>query len=226
MYKFILFFVKLLLLIGFILNTSCSTVTFKNYEKKDINSYSNLISKNGLSIAVENIENQEDCIDYFGIDLIKNNILPVYIVAYNGSKSSNFLFLKEKIKMFSGIDFNTDSSPGKRQLDSSQNSGNAIGGTGAMIGTFSVIMPVAALAAAPVLLLAGGKQIADTTNIKHNFIKNEIYNKTIPPNASNDGFIYLKIPDGFDINQIHNYTLSIDINNSDDNKIVNFNFKM
>lgn len=219
-------FSKILFFLIVIINSSCSTVSFKNYEYKNIDNYNNLLYKNGLAIAIDPIKKSDDCIDYFGIDLIKNNILPVYIIAHNKSERNDFLILKEKITMKNVPYGNIESNPGKNQADSGQSSGVALAGTGGVIGTFSVIMPVAALAAAPVLMVAGGKQITDANNIKHNFVKNEFYNRTILPGQSNNGFLYLKLPDEFDMNKLNNYVLSIISSDSEKNINESFEFKL
>ncbi len=209
------------------ISSSCATVTLKKQEVKPVESYKYSSSKDALTVAVQPMSRSEDCIEYFGSDLIANKILPIFIVVENKNPSLNFTIFKEKITMqSSSATDNLISDKDQNYLKSSQNTGEALSGTGAVISSGAVFMPIGALAAAPFLLVAGAKQMTDSATIKYNFTDNEFRTKTITPGKNSYGFVYLKIPETINLKNSDFYILSIIAKDIENDKQLNFEFKI
>jgi len=170
---------SLLLTICFV-SYGCTTMKIPDYPKTDVASFGNALTKNDLCIAVRAITNKEDLERYFGADLSKLKILPVYVVADNKSVSTSFLLSKDHILL------QHKKTGDNVQKGAAPATGHSTGGeVAAVIGTATLSLP---------LLFVGLKAISDATVVKQNLAAKALQTRTVSPGKSVDGFVYFTLP--------------------------------
>lgn len=167
--------------------SGCATMQIPDYASLPVQSYSNRITKDGLSIAVRPINDKKEMKKYFGINLASAKILAIFIKAENTNQNTSYLLAKDKIKVGQGATMLDD----EIAYDSK---GDGI----ATIGFIALgIIPIAALPA----IFTGLKMASNSSAVQHNFAVKELRTRTISPGKSVEGFIYFQIPDTLDESQ-------------------------
>ncbi len=164
-----------------VLLSACATRDFLPVYDRE--SYSMQGKKAGLVMAVEPLM-QKDLIDkYFGIDLINEGVFPIYVKVANNTQKSIYYIDEQAIKL--------DLSSRARSDDRNIIDNTAPMSAGAATATF-LFTPIGLL---PVVLMAGGKALADASVINYTFNQNKLHANSIAPGESIGGFIYFKLPD-------------------------------
>ena len=138
----------------------------------------------GIRVSIDPLTDKEESKTYFGIDLISEGILPVYIqVANNASKLSLF------------VDQNTFSlqTGSENSLHNESEKIKSDKGPGSSAGT--AILLLSPMGLLPVMMLSGGKMLSDATVINYGFNLQKLHPSTVSPNTSISGFIYFQLPE-------------------------------
>lgn len=174
------------------LGTGCSTIVLLPYKGKPVASYSNTVTRNGLSVAVHPITDTAELKRVFGANLLAWRVLPVFVVAENTNPSSSFLISKDLVSLRSKI------TAADLQEGQSKSAGN-----GKMVASGKMVavagLGLAGLVTLPLslpLLCAGDKIVSDTSVIADNMVSQELQVSTVSPGKSVDGFVYFTLPSG------------------------------
>ena len=124
-------------------------------------------AKNGLTVTVDLVRDEERLKRHFGADLSKKGILPVYITVVNNSDSS-YLFLNQKIEQ------------GNAPLDGRENTADDHVATLILTGPLFAAFKDA----------AGDKERA----VRHNILKKRLRSDMLSPGEERSGFLYFKAP--------------------------------
>lgn len=190
------------------LSFGCTTLELSEYKAEQIEQYSNLQTKNELSIAIHPIVDEAESKKYFGVSLLDSNILALFVVAENKGTSSSFVISKEDFVL------------GRRnilsdKLSRDQRVGPEGGGTAVAV-TGAVLI-------SPLLMFVGAKMISDATVIKHNMTVKELTRKTISPGGRAEGFVYFELPKG-SVASAESFSLSVDSMRLQDRSLTHFEF--
>jgi hypothetical protein len=128
-------------------------------------------TKDGVAVGLQPIENREDQEKYFGTDLGRRGVVPIFVIIENQSTSDVFILQRSEIRYGT---FSSGSSEGVMTL-------HASGGT--------------ALVASAFLPFAGSFLIDRYKHQYHEIVeklvRNELQTRTVPAGASIHGFLYL-----------------------------------
>lgn len=158
----------------------CETVKFTDYHQDAINNLNKQKIKDGLSIAILALTDNDKVISYFGTDLLSSGILPVLIVAENNNESSSFIIHKERIT-FSNISAKDNQDIDK---DTEYSAGQEVATVGAAAGIMPVVLP---------LFFIGASMVNNSNEIMHNMMDKEIRTETLSPREKISGFVYFPI---------------------------------
>ena len=150
---------------------SCSTVTFSQFPQPPINLYNKSNTLEGISTVAQPLLNDLESKEYFGVPLLENNILAVYISIINNS-DRNLLLSYETINI-DGFYLERDQINQQNAMDS----GGGLAVAGAVIGAVPLIM-------------LGEKQVRDSILIDHNFKSKMLRSTTIDSGETVSGFCY------------------------------------
>jgi hypothetical protein len=123
-------------------------------------------AKNGLTVTVDLIRDEERLKRHFGADLSKKGILPVYIKVVNDSDSA-YLFLNQKIKQ------------GNAPVDERRNAG----------GDYEAALILTGPLFAAFKDAEGSKERA----IRHNVLAKRLKMNMLSPGEQRSGFLYFKV---------------------------------
>jgi hypothetical protein len=152
----------------------CAT-KFPPYEPREFESYPRKQESNGLRVAIDPMQDPAEVKRYFGIDLIKTRILPVFVVAENRSEASSFILDPDVFQLGE----RTSSSvhhPDRRAIDN----------------TWAAVVGVVAFTPAG---LAWNLQMGRSSVVNYNFETKRLRRTTLSPGETTHGFIYFGIPD-------------------------------
>ena len=219
----------------FVLVTSCSSTRLTKVIILPIEQYKYYKEMNGLRIAIDPYFDPDRIKKTFGVNLLDDNILPIFILTENHNTDTSFYIKKDAIC----LSFLTVTELEKlkaenitlEQLESAiynltypyiMNFRNYLRGQyGGNINLYPLIANTGEL----ILAIWGvGMTIKELSNmqkteiIEHNIVKQTLMEKTINPGGSNSGFVYVKIKD---INE-HNYLFFIQATDFKSNKDINF----
>lgn len=182
--------------------TSCATMKIPDYPKTPVDTYNNMMIKDGLHLSAQAMTDKADLKKYFGTDLFAHNIVPIHLIAENKSQSSSFVIAKDRMSFKHRSKMDSLTTGG--QVD-----GKSSGGEAAIIGG-SVSLIVAPVLA-PVLIFSGFKAVSNSEVVKHNFAVKELQARTISPGKSIDGFVYFSFPE--DYGSLKNWQLLVQVIN-------------
>jgi len=193
----------------------CTAIKFSDYPVKPLNQYYLSQTKDNLFIGIEPFYDKKKIEEYFGVDLLSHNILPVFIVVENHNPASSFVLLKEQ--------FNTSKVDTKKYIDSStsQSVNSAYSGT---IKAGNVLVTAGVVLVPPLLLGIGQKMQANGSAIKYNLITKELQSESIPFTKSQQGFVYFQFKNNEDINTYS--ILNLKALNLKSNEIITYTFNM
>lgn len=186
----------------------CTTMNLPEYKAEQIEQYSNLQTKNELSIAIRPIIDKAESEKYFGVSLLDANILALFIIAENRSTSSSFVISKEDFALGEHGVFSDELA--RDQRVGAEGSGKAVAVTGALL-------------ISPLLMFVGAKMVSDATVIKQNMTTKELTRRTISPGGRVEGFVYFDLPQG-SIASATSLSLSVDVMKLQDRSLTHFEF--
>ena len=131
--------------------------------------------------------------DLFGMDLLSKGIFPVLIVARNNSIDSNFYLRKE----MAGLKIANSQSQQEMSDASSLKQKSSM--VGPVVGGVSLIGPILAI---PVVFTIIGTCENDRQAINRNLIDKELQAKTLSPGQSQYGFLYFRLTEDNNIEDI------------------------
>lgn len=216
-----LYLIKILFFIPFLFSIifSCASSRLSTLQLQSIRSYSNYQEQDGLIIAVDPYTNETRVKDFFDINLLKYNRLPVLIIIENHNKDNSFFIRPENgIRMYNNPEI-INYFKNKEELINQK------------FGDFTAVFPIYSppptepkLAGLYViwayyLIVADLLQIAKREGVSYNLTKNTLMEKTLLPGTANHGFIYCNIE-----NITGDYILVIDATNIKTNKTKSFYF--
>ncbi len=178
------------------------------YQAEQIEQYSNLQTKNELSVAIRPIVDKAESDKYFGVDLLEANILALFVVAENVGTSSSFVISKEDFALGGRGIFGDELARDERV--GAEGSGKAVAITGAVL-------------ISPLFMFAGAKMISDATIIKHNMTTKELARRTISPGGRVEGFVYFELPQG-SVASAEPLSLLVEVMRLQDGSLTHFEF--
>lgn len=153
---------------------ACSTMQLKEYPESSIDIFQKAKSIEDVSATAQPILEQDISEDYFGVDLLEQGILAVYLSVKNDNLNTSFIVPAESIYL---ADVKSENStaydPGKEDM--------AIAKPFATVGSLLVSFP---------LLWVAAQQSSDAYTIRENFGVKEFRTKTIDPGQRASGFSY------------------------------------
>src|SRR5580765_6228781 len=159
----------------------CASVT--KVQTQTAASYEHHSEKDGLTIGVHPLTQEQEVKQTFNVNLLNKGLLPVLVVAENHNPSSSFLIAKENVYVFNEELARTNSAPTKSVGAGMAGSGTAIGIVGA------VGVGAGSLAATP-LLFTGLAMAANATVIQHNLADKQFCSRTLNPGEKAQGFVF------------------------------------
>ncbi len=166
--------------IGVFCIAGCSTLPVADVTEGGTELHTQVASKDGLSIGVAPLKEKDLLIKYFGVDLRKQSILPIYITIDNQSGAS-FLFLKNQASI--ALKGHQDTRE-HEQLDIPIEERKPTEGDYAAAAFFG------GLAGALTLDLEGDSGRA----IRHNILAKRLNTDTLSPSEHRSGFLYFHVP--------------------------------
>jgi hypothetical protein len=160
----------------------CATKELPTYEMQTTNA-SQSKEKEELSVSIEPITTSDESKTYFGTDLLKEDILAIFVETENKSTNGSRLIVPE--------DFSLGPRRSGEELIEEVDKIDGAGGEVALAGaaTFAVI-PIAGL---PVMM-AGFKMLSDASVVRHNFVDKALRTQTLSPGEKTEGFVYFQLP--------------------------------
>lgn len=142
--------------------------------------------RDDLAIAAFPLADPVDQKLYFGMDLNKAGVLPVWLSVSNRSAAGRFLVDIDDIRL----------TYGQAPVQAAERSHSTVDDTG---GTVALNAATVGMAAGPIglavslpILLASGNEIARQDDIKRNLMVRQFYSRTLGPGQSATGFVYCK----------------------------------
>ena len=179
---------------------------------------SNSQERNRLTVAVEPWYEANRIKEHFGTNLLRSNVLPVFLKIQNDNPSGSYILLKDDCYL-------TDKE-GASEIDKLRNEGKSPEtgskqmSAGFLLTAGSVILPALGAVGIP-LVLEGGRQSANASIIIHNLKLNELQTATIRPGSSHQGFLYFQLPQE---DRPQNIVINLQFQDLSNNNRVNFTF--
>ena len=184
----ILFF-PLLFLVFF----SCSTMKLEKYEIYQNTNYIESSNAQGLFLFAKPMMNKADLKKYFGVDLLKNNILPVYISVWNKNPNISYIIYEESFRILQATSKDKTFQPESEDEKLGEFSEVAL---------YPVyIIPELIVPLAPIASFSS-QQYSDAEIIKDNFEEKKFRTTTLEPYEKKSGFVYFNLKDIKNYNKI------------------------
>ena len=194
--------IMLSFLFAFVIFNSCASIQLKEYQPPADEKFKNIDPENQIYFLSEAITDQNEVLDIFGVDLIQQNIIPVYISLKNRGESS-VLFNKETIEI-----------KGSTNKETGLTSEIDVGNRGEKLYKANVMMGVSLLLA-PIT----NKELADQEIREHNYKTRELGSATLNKNDQVSGFIYLQ---NIAVGSTSKVSLCFELHNLIDNKKIKY----
>lgn len=153
---------KLAVLLGLAALSSCATPPA--YPPKQAAECEYTATKEGVTIGVHPVFDQQELSQYFKTDLVDRGILPVLIVAQNDSRNATYALIRTNCWLAGSFGFGS-----KEDLSTRRTEGALIGG------------------------IPGGLIMADATNKRTGMADKELNDQTVSPGETARGFVYMKM---------------------------------
>ena len=160
---------------------SCSTMKLEEYLSPKGIEYEESSQVPGLFLIAKPMMSTTDLEQHFGVNLVKNNILAIYITAWNRNPNKSYIIYEETIKILQ--DQSDDKSFHPEAGDES------MGKMATALASPAIFFPELFF---PLLVFApiGVQQHSDAQIIKDNFETNKFRSTTLEPGEREDGFVY------------------------------------
>lgn len=173
--KTICLFCALLILSG------CASAKYAAYDNHNSSTGTLLKNEAGLELFVDPVLEADRQAAFFGYNLVRSGVLPVFVRVTNITSDQSFLLKK------SGMTLNF---AGAREGFTSVND-NVTRDSGA--GAVSVL---GAVALSTPLMVAGPLMEASDQQKSQNLVDKQYYDNTVSPSAHAEGFVYFQLPKG------------------------------
>ncbi len=174
------------------LTLGCST-HIPPYVPRSLDQYEHRALGHGLAVAIEPQTKPTEVKKYFGVDLLATNVLPVFVLIENRSSDTSFAIVPEGISMRDGASV-SDSQEFDDQFGLSPATENAGKAAGVVTGVGTLVfLPAAVVGMGAVLVLASKKSRSE--EVKHNMVTKAFRARTLSPNETASGFVYVTIPE-------------------------------
>ena len=151
------------------------TTTLPPYPVRPLTGYPHRVVQGGLALAVQPLRTEAERERYFGVDLVDEGVLPVFVLAENRSSTSSFLL-----------------SPENFRLGNAKSPPSGEGGPG----RDPIGLHIAAAATlSPVLIVAYSTLESKGHQINQTFELNKLRDTTLSPGETVSGFVYFPYPD-------------------------------
>ncbi len=163
----------------------CTAQRLPDYSPRSAQQYPHKETQNDLTVAIHPMTQESEVEQYFGTNLLADDILPVVIVVENRNPELHFVIRKEEIKLVnqSAQRFDRSSNPETVGSTTSEKTAGALAGAGLLI------FPVLGFVAVGMT----GKVSSDA-EVRRNFAMKEFQQTTISPGDSKSGFVYFQLP--------------------------------
>jgi len=155
-------------------------IDFPEYPFRPAKCYPRAVTQSGLTAAAEALPRPESQKQYFHLEFVKKNYLPIVVVVDNESPADSFMLKSEDVAVYLAGDEKTNLN--------AVASGRSKGGEGLMLGSALALSVPGELIAAHMMVRA--------TEIRQNVIKKELRSVTLAPGRTARGFIYIQLPKG------------------------------
>jgi hypothetical protein len=168
------------LLFAAVFMLGCSAERLPDYPMRPLSEYGQTKSQDGVTIAVHPMTDSQETKKYFGMDLLHNDILAVFIAVENGNSTASYIVQKNRISLNEGT-------TGKSSKVGDNATANVEGSV--IVGAI-LVFPPAALVTMPFM----AKEVSNSAEIKRNFASKELHQETISPDKIKSGFVYFLLP--------------------------------
>jgi hypothetical protein len=170
------------------------TTHIPQYVPRPLDQYEHRALDQGLAVAIEPQTKSTEVMKYFGADLLSRNVLPVFVLIKNQSPDTSFVIVPEGISLSDSASV-SDSQEFDDQFDLTPGSKNSAKAAGVATGVGALVfLPVALAGMGAVLAFADS--MSDAEEIKHNLVIKALRARTLSPNKTVSGFVYVTMPDG------------------------------
>jgi hypothetical protein len=168
--------VALVTMIAFL--AGCSAKRLPDYSPLPAHQYSQKETLGDLTVAIYPMTQETEIKEYFGMNLLSADILPVTIVVENRNPELHFILRKDEIKLVN---------QSTQRFDRSNNPETVGSSTGEKtVGAIALLSPLAAG------MMIG--MISNAAEMKRNFAMKEFQQATISPGETKSGFVYFQLP--------------------------------
>lgn len=170
----------------------CAAITVPDYpQDKPVSSYTKAAPVKELHIAIQPMTDRKEQEKYFGKDLLKDGVLPIYIMAENRHPSTSFILNKDMISL--------KESKEKTDLPQATSEDVADPSTGQTVSTIGaatiILIPLIFLPISLYMGFYGTKMACDATVTQYSTASQALYTHTLSPGNKVEGFVFFKIPD-------------------------------
>lgn len=160
-----------------ILTCACTTPRLPDYPAEPSNLPVSVETETGLHIGLRPISSPDELTHYFGIDLLENGVLPIFVRLENHSDNATYLVRPDHFSLQArtqeirpGTDYQA------RRLDS----GDEI--TRAGVVSFNIPM-----------IVAGNMRVSRASEVQRNLEMKQLRSRTVSPGRATFGFLYFSI---------------------------------
>jgi hypothetical protein len=197
------------ILLMFVLACAAS-IKIQNYAIQNIDTYKLKIQKDGLKIAVDPIQEDKRLEDYFGCDLLSRGILPVFLMIENQNSKDGYVVVAERISLMRKIQgAKSDKYEGRAtgiKLQEEQIS-KEMAVSSALLTASPMAIPL--LPVATIFALSAQGRMKDDSEIRRNLEDKKLEPKTLFQGGAQNGFIYFKINEKKDIENVQGINLGV-----------------
>jgi hypothetical protein len=161
-----------------VLSSGCASTNFTKKEVRPVTSYQLHQEVDGLQVAIEPLTDSAEVKELFKMDLLKNGILAVFVVATNSSTSTSFLVTADQFRLANAAGESESKLPEDAASASPASTASMVFGlTGYLAST----------------LITGyspDQALVNNQNLQHL----ELPRRTLSPGGATSGYVYFSIP--------------------------------
>ncbi len=151
----------------------CSTKRLPDYPTLSAHQYANKDTQNDLTVAIHPMTEENEIKQYFGINLLADDILPVFVVIENRNREISFILRKQEIQLLNEGCRAHDANESSRKIESSESAAEAV----------AVISP-----------WIGTSMFSKNEEVRRNFAMKELQQTTVSPGDAKSGFVFFQLP--------------------------------
>lgn len=160
----------------------CSASRLPDYPIKPVTEYGLSKSEGGVTVAVHPMTDPKECENYFGMNLLKSDLLAVLVAVENKSADASYIIQKDSIRIVDA----REALEGRSAVGN-PDAANAVGGA---VGVSILVSPLTALVLIPIAV----NMTSNAAETRRNFAAKELHQETISPGVTKRGFAYFQLP--------------------------------